>query len=134
MKFRIKTIIGTFLLFSVYLCIAVEVPLPSSVVLGKLPSDMKNSWAQVGTVPLTFTAAVRNFEHTLQKQGWRQLQAFYYDNRQKKKFEVWAKGNTQVLFHFWRDLPDRTGFSWGEVDKSFIEKHKNSRKVNKAEK
>lgn len=113
---------------------AAEVPLPVNVVLENLPKGMTNSWKQLGSIPMTFSAALRKFENTLARNGWKQIQAFYYDNTQKKKFEIWSKEDAQILFHFWRISPDKTGFSWGELDKDFISKNNKVRKVNRGKK
>ena len=113
---------------------AANVPLPGNVIVEKLPNGMTNSWKQLGSIPMTFSAALRNFENTLVRNGWKQIQAFYYDNTQKKKFEIWSKADAQILFHFWRISPDQTGFSWGELDKDFISKNNKVRKVNRVKK
>ena len=113
---------------------AANVPLPGNVIVEKLPNGMTNSWKQLGSIPMTFSAALRKFDNVLTKNGWKQIQAFYYDSTKKKKFEIWSKDGIQILFHFWRISPAQTGFSWGELDKEFISKNNKVRKVKKVKK
>ena len=131
---RIKYIMTAVFVMIMFGISAANVPLPGNVIVEKLPNGMTNSWKQLGSIPMTFSAALRKFENTLVRNGWKQIQAFYYDNTQKKKFEIWSKADAQILFHFWRISPDKTGFSWGELDKEFISKNNKIRKVNRVKK
>ena len=77
---RIKYIMTAVFVMIMFGISAANVPLPGNVIVEKLPNGMTNSWKQLGSIPMTFSAALRKFENTLVRNGWKQIQAFYYDN------------------------------------------------------
>lgn len=96
--------------------VATEIRLPAEAQLSAdEPADGK-TWRQCGTIPLTYSAAKRNFDLSLRKQGWTKLQTVEYDQIQWKSLELWSKGEERILVQYWREEVSLTGFAWGTLE------------------
>ena len=94
---------------------AAEIRLPAESQLSAEESADGKTWRQCGTLPLVYTAAKRNFDLSLRKQGWTRLKTVEYDRIQWKSLEVWGKGKERILLQFWREDVSLTGFAWGTL-------------------
>lgn len=94
---------------------AAEIRLPAESQLSAEESADGKTWRQCGTLPLAYTAAKRNFDLSLRKQGWTRLKTVEYDRIQWKSLEVWGKGKERILLQFWREDVSLTGFAWGTL-------------------
>ncbi len=90
-----------------------EIELPREAKAQTLTEEDGKSWRQIGSIPLAYTAACRQFDLTFRKQGWRRVKTVAYDSRQWKKLEIWERSGERIMLHLWRDDTGVTGFSWG---------------------
>ena len=108
-------------LFSIFLyafclagaVVAADIRLPAESQLSADETADGKTWRQCGTMPLAYTAAKKNFDLSLRKQGWIKQKSFDYDRIQWKSLEIWARGTERILVQFWREDISRTGFAWG---------------------
>lgn len=95
--------------------VAADIRLPAEAQLSADETADGKTWRQYGTMPLAYTAAKRNFDLALRKQGWKKLKAVEYDRIQWKSLELWSKGKERILVQYWREDVSLTGFAWGSL-------------------
>ena len=106
-----------FLLFAAAVCgilSGTELVLPREACPEALP-DVRNSWRQCGTIPLTYAAALSRFDLALRRQGWRKIRTVELDRVNRKSLELWERSGKRILLQYWRKDTALTGFAWGEL-------------------
>lgn len=92
---------------------AADIRLPADSQLSADENADGKTWRQCGTMSLSYTAAKRNFDLSLRKQGWMKLKTVEYDRVHWKSLELWGKGKERILVQYWREDVSLTGFAWG---------------------
>ena len=95
--------------------VAADIRLPAEAQLSVEGSADGKTWRQFGTIPLAYTAAKKNFDLSLRKQGWIKLKTVEFDRIQWKSLELWSKGKERILVQYWREDTALTGFAWGTL-------------------
>ena len=95
--------------------LAEELHLPAGAQIQRQEKPDGRTWAQYGTIALTFAAARKNFDLTLRRQGWTKIKDIDFDRIQWKSLELWSKGKKQILIQYWRKEVSLTGFAWGQL-------------------
>lgn len=98
-------------IFALLTAVLFVLPREAKVVTEGVPG---RGWTQSGDVSMAVMAAVRTFESSMLRQGWKKQDAFQMKNN--RFVTVWKKDKRLVTLLVWEKEIGKSGFAWGEIN------------------
>ena len=98
-------------IFALLAAVLFVLPREAKVVSEGVPGK---GWTQSGDMPVAVMAAVRAFDSSMLRQGWKKQDAF---QMKKNRFvTVWKKDKRLITLLVWEKEIGKSGFAWGEIN------------------